>query len=101
MVDDLQYDRLFIKNELCSDYHVTTLSSAVEARAFALTHSFDIALLNVMLRNDLDCIDLLKDLEVIAERQFVAIAITSYIDSLREKKIMAAGFKSIMGKPFD
>lgn len=101
VVDDLQVDRLIIKIQLSYDYRITTLSSAVEARAFATTHTFDVALLNVMLRHDLDCIDLLRDLENIAGRQFLAIATTCYIDSAREKKIMAAGFASIMKKPFD
>jgi len=101
VVDDLQIDRLILKKQLGSDYRVTTLSSALEAKAFAHTHTFDIALLNVMLLNDLDCIELLKDLENITEREFLSIAITCHIDAPRQHKIMASGFKAIMTKPFD
>ena len=101
VVDDLIVDRFLMKRNLSSNYQVTTLSSASEANAFALANTFDIALLNVMLHNDLDCIDLLKDLENIPERSFIPIAITCHIDHSRHKKIVEAGFKAVLKKPFD
>lgn len=100
-VEDLREDRFILKKLLAPYFNVTTLSSAVEAKAFAKTHTFDVALLNVMLKDDLDCIELLKDLELISNSIFLPIAITCHIDRPRYKKVMAAGFKAILKKPFD
>ena len=54
-----------------------------------------------MLRNDLDCIPLLKELEKIRIKHFTAMAITSYIDQARMARILRAGFTNILFKPFD
>jgi CheY-like chemotaxis protein len=101
VVDDLAVDRYIIKRTLQPEFEVITLSSAAEAMAFSRSHTFDIALINVMLRNDLDCIPLLKELEQINTTPFAAIAITSYIDESRMIKLLAAGFKNVLFKPFD
>lgn len=94
VVEDLQIDRFMIKKELSSAYQVTTLSSATEAGAFARSHSFDIALINVMLRDNLDSITLLHELQSIRRSYFLPIAISCYVDDRRYYKLNQAGFVS-------
>lgn len=101
VVDDLQTDRFVIKKILQPDFNVMTLSSATEARAYARSHSFDVALINVMLRNDLDGIDLLHDLRRLNPHRFEAIAITCHVDDNRYARLLQSGFRSVMNKPFD
>jgi CheY-like chemotaxis protein len=101
VVDDLKVDRYVIKKELQTDFQVTTLSSAREALAFAQSHVFEVALINVMLEHDLDGIELLKNLRHVNRFNFLAIAITCYIDQPRHDKVLRAGFESVMIKPFD
>jgi|GEM_PF-1989845 len=101
VVDDLQTDRFIIKKILQPDFGVMTLSSATEARAYARSHSFEVALINVMLRNDLDGIELLHDLRRLNPHHFEAIAITCHVDDSRHGQLLRSGFKSVMKKPFD
>ena len=101
VVDDVQVDRFIVKKLLIPMYGVTTLSCSKEAVAFALSHTFDVALLNVTLRNDMDCIELLEDLRNICALPFTAIATTCYVDKARHKKLLHSGFQSVMLKPFD
>jgi CheY-like chemotaxis protein len=100
-IDDVMTDRFIIKKLLQTDFEVTTLSSAKEALAFAQAHTFDIALINAMLQEDMDCIPLLRSLRHINRFGFQAIATTCYIDPLRQQKILSAGFEEILLKPFD
>jgi CheY-like chemotaxis protein len=100
-VEDLQSDRLIIKKELGPEFHVTTLSSENEAIAFANVHEFDVALINLMLREDLDGVRLLKKLKQIRQNDFWPIAITCYVDPSRYSIAMNAGFQAVMMKPFD
>ena len=101
VVDDLKEDRFIIKKLLNPYYTVTTLSSATEAVAFALSHSFDVAVVNAMLREDLDGIRLLRDLKNIRQNNFLALACTCHPEPSRNKKLLQAGFKDILLKPFD
>ncbi len=101
VVDDLQTDRFIIKKILQPDFNVMTLSSATEARAYARSHTFEIALINVMLRNDLDGIELLHDLRRLNPHRFEAIAITCHVDDSRQRELLRSGFKNVMKKPFD
>src|SRR5688572_4594559 len=101
VVEDLKIDRFIIKRLLQSEFEVTTLSSAQEAIAFARSHFFDVAIINVLLRNDLDCIGLLRELKIIRPDNFIAIALTCYIDQPRYEKVTKAGFLEVMMKPFD
>lgn len=101
VVDDLQTDRFIIKKILQPDFNVMTLSSATEARAYARSHTFEVALINVMLRNDLDGIELLHDLRRLNPQRFEAIAITCHVDDSRQRQLLRSGFKSVMKKPFD
>jgi CheY-like chemotaxis protein len=101
IVDDLQPDRFIIKRDLQNDFDVTTLSSAKEALAFSKSHLFDIALINAMLRRDLDGIDLLRNLTRIRPEGFKAYATTCFITDTRRKKLMDAGFNDVLLKPFN
>ena len=101
VVDDLKEDRYIIKKLLNPYYTVTTLSSATEAVAFALSHSFDVAVVNAMLREDLDGINLLRDLKNIRQNNFLALACTCHPEPSRNVKLLQAGFKDILLKPFD
>ena len=100
VVEDQQVDRFIFKKMLQPYYPVTTLSSAKEAVAFATTHSFEVALLNVMLARDLDSIDLLFQLRK-TNPFFKAIAITCHIDDVRYRKLLDAGFLGVLKKPFE
>lgn len=100
VVDDLQVDRFLIKKQLTPHYEVTTLSSATEAMAFAVDQKFDIALLNVMLTFDMDCIELLHGLKNM-NSNFLPLAITCYVDTGRFKELVRAGFFAVLRKPFD
>lgn len=101
VVDDRQEDRFIIKKLLKPHYAVTTLSSAREAVAFAQSHAFDVALLNAMLRTDLDAIDLLRALQCIHSDAFLALACTCHPEPQRQQKLLQAGFKKVLHKPFD
>ncbi|MBL0744771.1 response regulator [Chryseolinea lacunae] len=101
VVDDRQEDRFIIKKLLKPHYTVTTLSSAREAVAFAQSHAFDVALLNAMLRTDLDGIDLLRALKVIQPETFLALACTCHSEPQRRQKLLQAGFRNVILKPFD
>lgn len=101
VVDDLQIDRFILKKLLTPHYGVTTLSSSREAIAFAMSHTFDIALLNVNLVHDMECIGLLHRLRAIQSNAFMAIATTCYVDKGRYKILLQSGFESVMIKPFD
>ncbi|HEY9045126.1 MAG TPA: response regulator [Ohtaekwangia sp.] len=101
VVDDVQVDRFILKKLLMPSYGVTTLSSSKEAVAFALSHNFDIALLNVTLKEDMDCLELLSDLRSISPVPFKAFATTCHVDRPRYKKLLQSGFESVMLKPFD
>lgn len=101
VVDDLITDRFIVKKMLQPEYHVTTLASAREALAFAATRPFDIAILNVMLKDDLDGIDLLLDLREMKGPAFQAFAITCHIDDRRASLLLDSGFVEILKKPFD
>jgi CheY-like chemotaxis protein len=100
-VEDLQSDRLIIKKQLGREFCVTTLSSESEAIAFAGVHEFDIALINLMLKEDLDGVRLLEKLKQIRQNDFWPIAITCYVDPSRYTIAMRAGFQAVMMKPFD
>src|SRR4051812_2463346 len=100
IVDDLKTDRYILKKTLSPFFEVTTLSSAKEAVTFAIDNTFDIALINVMLRADMDCIELLLDLQF-SQTNFLPYAITSHIDSGREDRLLEAGFKEVIQKPFE
>lgn len=101
VVDDLTTDRFIVKKMLQPEYHVTTLASAREALAFASTRPFDIAILNVMLKDDLDGIDLLLDLREMKGPAFQAFAITCHVDDRRASLLLDSGFVEILKKPFD
>ena len=101
VVDDLQIDRFLLKKLLAPHYGVTTLSSSREAIAFALSHTFDIALLNVNLLHDMDCVGLLHELRAIQPHPFTAFATTCHVDKSRYKRLLQSGFESVMMKPFD
>jgi CheY-like chemotaxis protein len=101
VVDDVQIDRFILKKLLLPSYGVTTLSSSKEAIAFALSHTFDIALLNVTLKEDMDCLELLSDLRNISPVPFKAFATSCHVDRLRHRKLLQSGFLSVMLKPFD
>lgn len=101
VVDDLQTDRFIIKKVLQPDFEVITLSSATEARAYARSHTFQVALINAMLRNDRDGIELLHDLRRLNPLRFEAIAITCHVDDIRYEELLRSGFRSVMKKPFD
>lgn len=101
VVDDLITDRFIVKKILQPEYHVTTLASAREAMAFASTRPFDIAILNVMLKDDLDGIDLLQDLREMKGPSFQAFAITCHVDDRRATLLLDSGFVEILKKPFD
>jgi DNA-binding NtrC family response regulator len=100
-VDDLRIERFIIKKQLGSDFRVTTLSSANEAVAFAKSHEFDIALINLMLRDDLEGIHLLNKLKRINRNDFLAIATTCYVDQKRYDAVMRSGFHALMIKPLN
>lgn len=101
VVDDLQTDRFILKKLLAPYYGVTTLSSSREAIAFALSHTFDVALLNVSMLYDMDCLDLLHKLRNIQAHPFTAFATTCHVDKGRYRKLLQSGFESVMMKPFD
>lgn len=101
VVDDLQTDRFILKKLLVPYYGVTTLSSSREAIAFALSHTFDVALLNVSLLYDMDCLDLLYELRHIQAHPFAAFATTCHVDKGRYRKLLQSGFESVIMKPFD
>jgi CheY-like chemotaxis protein len=100
-VDDLRIERFIIKKQLGADFCVTTLSSANEAVAFARSHEFDIALINLMLRDDLDGIHLLNKLRRVNRNDFLAIATTCYVDQKRFDVVMRSGFHALMIKPLN
>jgi DNA-binding NtrC family response regulator len=100
-VDDLRIERFIIKKQLGLNFSVTTLSSANEAVAFAKWHEFDIALINLMLRDDLDGIHLLNELKRINRNDFLAIATTCYVDQKRYDAVMRSGFHALMIKPLN
>lgn len=101
IVDDLQTDRFIFKKILQPDFSVMTLSSPTEARAYARSRTFEVALINVELRNDLDGIELLDDLRRLNPQPFEAIAITEDFDDRQYRQLLRAGFKDVMRKPFD
>lgn len=100
IVDDLKTDRYILKKTLSPFFDVTTLSSAKEAITFAIDNRFDIALINVMINTDMDCIELLHDLQF-SQTKFLPYAITSYVDQKRTERLRDAGFKEIIRKPFE
>ena|SRR6478736_1515900 len=100
VVDDLQTDRYILKKTLSPFFDVTTLSSAKEAITFSIDNTFDIALINVMINADMDCIELLHDLQF-SQTKFLPYAITSHIDQKRTERLMDAGFKEVIRKPFE
>lgn len=100
VVEDLKTDRYILKKILSPFFDVTTLSSAKEAITFSIDNSFDIALINVMLNTDMDCIELLHDLQF-SQTKFLPYAITSHIDQQRTDRLIEAGFKEVIRKPFE
>ncbi|RAV99997.1 response regulator [Pseudochryseolinea flava] len=101
VVEDQQVDRLIIKKQLSPAFDVTTLSSAIEAKVFARNNTFDVALLNVFLQEDMDGLELLKDLEVISAQSFLALAISAHVDDSRCQRLLNSGFKALLPKPFE
>ena len=101
VVEHLKTDRYIISQELAQGYAVTALASADEAIAFARTQAFDIALIDVMLRNDLDSIPLLATLQQIRKNAFLPLAMSSYVDDGRRARLFQAGFVAVFDKPFD
>lgn len=101
VVEDQQVDRLIIKKQLSPDFSVTTLSSAQEAKIFARSNLFDVAVLNVFLQEDMDGLELLNDLASITKRSFLALAITAHVDESRAQRLLRSGFKALLPKPFD
>ena len=101
VVDDLTVDRFIIKKLVSPLFKVTTLSSANEAISFASCNSFQIALLNVMLKEDMDGLALLIKLREISFTPFLAIAISAHVDELRYQKLIYSGFKEVLRKPFN
>jgi CheY-like chemotaxis protein len=100
IIEDLKTDRYIFKKMLSPFFEVTTLSSAKEAITFAIDNTFDIAIINVMLDKDMDCIELLHDLQF-SQTHFLPYAITSYVDADREERLLEAGFKQVIRKPFE
>jgi CheY-like chemotaxis protein len=101
IVDDLQTDRYIMKKNLQDHFTVTTLSSAKEALAFSKSHTFNIALINAMLKYDLDGIDLLRKLTRVRPEGFRAFATTCFVTDTRHKKLLNAGFSGVLLKPFN
>lgn len=100
IIEDQKTDRYILKKILSPFFQVTTLSSAKEAVTFAIDNTFDIVLINVMLNTDMDCIELLHDLQF-SQAKFIPYAITCHIDEEREERLIDAGFKEVIRKPFD
>ena len=101
LVEHLKTDRYIISEELSSRYCVTALASAAEAIDFSRTHPFDVALIDVMLRNDMDSIPLLLELQRVRKQSFLPLAMTSYVDDGRRSRLFQAGFAAVFDKPVD
>jgi CheY-like chemotaxis protein len=101
LVEHLKTDRFIISGELSPRYSVTALASAEEAIDFAHTNPFDVALIDVMLRNDLDSIPLLSELQRLRKQSFLPLAMSSYVDDGRRSRLYQAGFVAVFDKPVD
>jgi CheY-like chemotaxis protein len=102
IIEDQIVDQLIMRTLLEPSFEVTCKGSAKDAVDFALEQTFDVALINVMLETDMDCIDLLYDLQVIMHpSEFLAFAVTSHLEGERARRLMNAGFRGIIYKPFD
>ncbi len=101
VVEDREIDRFLMNTLLRDRFEVLTASTADEAILLAKDNSFEVAILNVMLKEDMDAIDLLQDLQLICHPQaFVAYALTSHVDEARARRLIQAGFAAILYKPF-
>jgi len=101
LVEHLKTDRYIISEELSSRYAVTAIASAAEAIAFAGTNPFDVALIDVMLRDDLDSIPSLLELQRVRKQSFLPLAMTAYVDDGRRSRLFQAGFAAVIDKPVD
>ena len=101
VVEDREIDRLILKTELEPHFDVFFGRTSQEALGLALNQHFDVALINVMLQEDMEAATLLPKLQHLAEYPFIAIALTSHLDEPRIRTLMATGFQHILYKPFD
>ncbi len=101
VVEDREIDRFLMEAMLCERFEVLTAASADEAILLAKDNKVDVALLNVMLKEDMDAVELLQDLQLIQHpRSFVAYAITSHVNEERARRLIQVGFSAILYKPF-
>jgi two-component system response regulator ResD len=101
VVEDREIDRLILRTELEPHFEVTFGRNAQEALQLALNNHFDVALINVMLQEDMEAALLLPKLQQLSEFPMIAIALTSHLDEQRIRTLMAVGFQHILYKPFD
>ena len=101
VVEDNVFTRLLVERLLRDSYSVTTVASADEAFALATEKSFDVVLMDINLGDDIDGVDIMRQLKRDATSANVPmVALTAYAMPEDRDRFLEAGFDHYLSKPF-
>lgn len=100
IIEEQKADRYILKKTLSPFFDVTTLSSAREAVTFAIDNTFDIVLISSGPHRVSDSIEVLYDLQF-SQTKFISYIISNSLLEEQENRLIEAGFKEILRKPFE
>lgn len=101
VVDDDHAIRVLLRQILSSQFRVDTADSATAALERARQARYDIVILDIMLRDDLDGKDVMRRLRrQTSYRDVQIIAITGYDRAGTRRELLQEGFDEYVRKPF-
>lgn len=101
VVDDDHAIRILLRKILSGRFRVDTADSATTALERAREQQYDVVILDIMLRDDLDGRDVMCRLRGDASyRDVKIIAITGYDQAGTRRELLQAGFDEYVRKPF-
>ena len=99
VVDDEKLDMFISKKLLSLEYQVEGFTTAPEALAWAKENTFDVALIDYYLGQNLYAHNVLKDLIAIKGLTFKAFVLSNFVDEKQIRELKDAGFSDIIYKP--
>ena len=99
VVDDEKLDLFISKKLLSLEYQVEGFTSPAEAVQWAKDSSFDVAVVDYYLGQNLYAHTVLKELLDAKGKTFKAFVLSNFVDDKQIQELKAAGFSEIIYKP--
>jgi DNA-binding NarL/FixJ family response regulator len=99
IIDDEELDLFINKKLLGMEYETEGFTSVEKAVQWAEQNTFDIALIDYYLGQDLFAHHALKKLMDLKGNTFDAFVLSNYVDKNQSQELIRSGFKDIIYKP--